>query len=96
MLADLIREFCNEPENNYEVYENYSVTVEFGEKITTLGIIVPQDASWVDILVQLTSYLEAKGFDDKLLELDGADMAEFGSDAIVFFPAIQDYKPLQA
>ncbi len=29
MLADLIREFCNQPENNYEVYENYSGSTFF-------------------------------------------------------------------
>jgi len=98
MLADLIREFCNEPENNYEVYENYSksTTTMFGEmKVTTIGIVVKQGCSYMDMLAQLTSYLEAKGFDDPLLELEGAAADELGPDVIVYFPAIQDYQPLQ-
>lgn len=93
MLADLIREFCNEPENNYEVYENYTkhTSGEFGEMTTTtLGIIVKQGHSCMDMLEQLTSYLEAKGFDDKLLELEGVLTDDLGPDSIVYFPALQE------
>ena len=47
------------------------------------------------MLAQLTNYLEAKGFDDQLLELEGTAIDDLGPDAIVYFPAIQDYHPLQ-
>ena len=98
MLADLIRAFCKEPENNYEVYENYTKSTKtmVGEMtVTTIGIVVKQDGSSMDMLAQLTSYLEAKGFDDPLLELEGVSTDALGPDAIVYFPAIQDYHPLQ-
>lgn len=98
MLADLIREFCKEPENNYEVYENYSkhAATMFGEMtITTIGIVVKQGSSYFDMLVKLTSYLEEKGFDDPLLELEGAAMDELDLDMIVYFLAIQCCHPLQ-
>lgn len=93
MLADLIRAFCKE--NNYEVRENYTkaITTPIGEEtITTIGIIVKGDRN---ILSELTSFLEAKEFVDSLLELDGAAMDELGPDAILYFPAVQDYHPLQ-
>lgn len=103
MLADLIRGFCNEPENNYEVYENYvkSTTTMFGEMtITTIGIVVKQDQNIFDVLAQLTSYLATKEFDDQLLgqlvdELEGTSIDELGPDRIMYFPYIQDYHPLQ-
>lgn len=99
MLADLIRAFCNEPESiHYEVYENYtkSWTTPIGEEtITTIGIVVKQGCSPMDMLARLTSYLEAKGFDDQLLELEGTAIDDLGPDAVVYFPAIRDYHPLQ-
>ena len=102
MLAELIRAFCNEPENDYKVYENYTKTrtTMFGEMTTTtIGIVVKPDCNLFDVLTQLTSYLEAKGFDD-LLELEGADIDypdpdSPDSDAIIYFPAIRGYHPLQ-
>ncbi len=100
MLADLIREFCNEPENNYEVYENYTKhkTTDFGEEmtITTIGILVKEGCNFFDMLDQLARYMEAKGFDDHLLEIEGMDVDYVGSDAIVYFPRIQNYHPLQS
>lgn len=98
MLANLIRGFCNESENSYEVYENYakSITTPLGEMtVTTIGIVVKEGGSYMDMLAQLTSYLEEKGFDDPLLELEGTGADELGPDTIVYFPAIQDYHPLQ-
>ena len=75
MLADLIREFCNEPENiNYEVYENYvkSWTTPIGEEtVTTIGIVVKQGCNFLEMLAQLTRYMESKGFFDSLMELEG-------------------------
>lgn len=98
MLADLIREFCNEPENSYEVYDNYtkSWTTPIGEEtVTTIGIVVKEGCNFLEILAQLTRYMESKGFSNPLMELEGAAMDELGPDAIVYFPAIRDYHPLQ-
>lgn len=93
MLADLIRQFCKEPENDYEVYENYTkhTSGEFGEMtITTLGVIVKQGHSCLDMLEQLTRFLDAKGFEDSLLELEGVSTDDLGPDSIVYFPALQE------
>ncbi len=89
MLADLIRGFCNAPDNDYEVYENYSGRMMFGKM--TIGIVVKQGNSYLDMLMRLTRYLETKGFDDPLLELEGVSIDELGLDVIVYFPAIRDY-----
>ncbi len=89
MLADLIRGFCAQSENKYEVYENYSGRAMFGRK--TIGIVVKQGNSYLDMLMQLTRYLESKEFDDPLLELEGVAIDELGLDVIVYFPAIRDY-----
>ncbi len=100
MLADLIREFCNQPENDYEVYENYSGSTFFGETATTLGIVIKSDQNFLDVLAQLTSYLEAKEIDDSVLEelegtnVDYTEADSVDSDAIIYFPSLKDYRPL--
>ena len=100
MLADLIREFCNQPENNYEVYENYSGPAFLGETATTLGIVIKSDQNFLDVLAQLTSYLEAKEIDDSVLEelegtnVDYTEADSVDSDAIIYFPSLKDYRPL--
>lgn len=91
MLTDLIRRFCSESENDaYEVCENYSGRGMSGSR--TIGIVVKQGNSYLDMLTRLTSFLEEAEFDDPL-SLEGAAVDEFGSDVIVYFPAIQDYSP---
>lgn len=98
-MADLIREFCKGSETDYEVYENYtkSWTTPIGEEtVTTIGIVVKQGRSPMDALAQLTGFLEAKEvFDERLLELEGTAIDDLGPDAVVYFPAIQDYHPMQ-
>ncbi len=89
MLADLVREFCAQSDNNYEVYENYSGRNMFGRK--TIGIIVKEGHSYLEMMMELTRYLESKEFDDPLLELEGVAIDELGLDVIVYFPAIRDY-----
>lgn len=90
-MTDLIRGFCNEPENDYKVYENYCRM--FGRK--TIGIIVRQDQNYFEMFAELTRYLESKDFDDPLLELEGVSIDDLGLDVIVYFPAIRNYQPLQ-
>lgn len=96
MLADLIREFCRQPEYNYEVYENYTKVID-DVTVTTLGIIVKEDQNYFEMLAQLTRFLEKNQvFDERLQELMGTDIDDFGQNrVIVYFPDIQDYHPLQ-
>ncbi len=61
----------------------------FGRK--TIGIIVKEGHSYLEMMMELTRYLETKGFDDPLLELEGVAIDELGLDVIVYFPAIRDY-----
>ncbi len=89
MLASFIREFCAQSEDKYKVYEGYSGRNMFGRK--TIGIIVKEGHSYLEMMMELTRYLEAKGFDDPLMELEGVAIDELGLDVIVYFPAIRDY-----
>ncbi len=96
MLADLIRAFCRE--NNYEVYENYAkkITTPLGdETITTIGIVVKGDR---DVCSELNGFLETKELPGQVMdELEGfPSVDELGPDTFLYyFPAIQDYQPLQ-
>lgn len=102
-LAEAIRDFCRE--NNYEVLENYETHTMFGEPVTTLAIVVKPDINLFEVLAQLTSYLEAKLeaklIEDSVLEeLEGAnvnytDADSVDSDALIYFPSIKGYQPLQ-
>ena len=91
MLAHLIRSFCKE--NNMEVYENYSGRYMFGRR--TIGIILKPEQNLFDVLAQLTRYLESKDFEDPYMELEGVSIDDLGLDAIVYFPHIRSYQPLQ-
>ena len=91
MLTDLIRSFCNESKDDaYEVYENYSGRGMFGRR--TIGIVVKEGNSYLDMLTRLTRFLEEAEFDDPL-SLEGIAVDELGLDVIVYFPAIRDYSP---
>ena len=98
MLADVIREFCNEPENiNYEVYENYTTswTTPIGEEtVTTIGIVAKEGGNALELIAALARYMDSKGFTDPLMELMGTNIDYSGPDAIVYFPGVQDYHPL--
>ena len=59
----------------------------------TIGIIVRQDQNYFEMFAELTRYLESKGFEDPLMELEGTAIDELGLDVIVYFPAIQNYQP---
>ena len=99
MLADPIHEFCNT--NNYEVIENYSGSTFLGEMVTTLAFIVKPDRNFFDALEQLSSFLAAKEIDDSAIEeLEGTNVDyvytdSVDADAVVYFPFIKDYHPLQ-
>lgn len=91
MLASYIRRFCLASENNYEVYELYAGRAMFGRK--TIGIVVKEGHSYLEMMMELTRYLEAEGFDDPLMELEGVSVDSLGLGSIVYFPAVQNYQP---
>lgn len=91
MLANLIRKFCAQSENNYSVYENYAGRFMFGKM--TIGIVVKQGCSYLNMMMELTRYLEANGFEDSLMELEGVAVDDLGLGSIVYFPAVQNYQP---
>lgn len=91
MLASYIRRFCLASENNYKVYEGYSGRAMFGRK--TIGIVVKEGHSYLDMMMELTRYLEAEEFEDSLMELEGVSVDSLGLGSIVYFPAVQNYQP---
>ena len=57
----------------------------------TIGIIVEQDQNYFEMLYKLTRYMESKGFDDPLMELEGTAIDDLGLGSIIYFPSIQNY-----
>lgn len=90
-MYQLIKEFCDEYEN-YEFLDNFSITktTKFGEiTIEAVAIVVKDSNTAMDVLAKLSDYLgKKKVFDERLLELEGADLDEFGQYPIAFFPAV--------
>ena len=91
MLDRYIRGFCNASEGKYKVFEQYSGRNMFGRM--TIGIIVKEGQSYLEMMMELTRYLEAEGFDDPLMELEGVAVDDLGLGSIVYFPAVQNYQP---
>ena len=90
-MYQLIKEFCDEHEN-YEFLENFSITktTKFGViTIEAVAIVVKDSPSAMDMLAQFSDYLARKKvFDERLLELEGADLDGSGQYPIAFFPAV--------
>lgn len=85
-VGKLIEEFC-EMHNDYIFYEGgYSGRGMFGKKC--VGIIVREGASYMQMLMELTRFLEQKDFDDTALELSTPAVDSLGLDCIVYFPHI--------
>lgn len=87
VLAELIKRFCGENEEKYSYYENYSGRGMFGR--TCSGVVVKNGYSYMQMLMDLTSYLDDNDFDDADLELENPAVDELGLDSIVYFPKIQ-------
>ncbi len=85
--ADLVREFCEQNEDNYYVYENYSGRGMLGKKC--LGIVVRNGNSYMKMMMELTKYLDENEFDDSALEFEGVAVDDLGLDAIVYFPRME-------
>ena len=90
-MYQLIKEFCDEHEN-YEFLENFSITktTKFGViTIEAVAIVVKDSPSAMDMLAQFSDYLARKKvFDERLLELEGADLDGSGQNPIAFFPSV--------
>ncbi len=82
--ADLVREFCEQNEEKYYIYENYSGRGMFGRRCT--GVVVRNGNSYMKMMMELTKYLGDKDFDDVDLEFEGMSVDELGLDSIVYFP----------
>jgi hypothetical protein len=85
-LVNLINKFCNENDEKYSAYENYSGRGMFGKKC--MGIVVKQDYSYLEMLVELTRFLDAHLYDDVECKLEGVSCDSLGLDTIVYFPNI--------
>lgn len=83
MLADLIKEFCNNNEN-YEYYQGYSGRFMFGRKCP--AIVVKQGYSYMQMIMELTRFLDDNDFDDVNFELENPAIDDLGLDTIVYFP----------
>ena len=90
-MYELIREFCDQYDN-YEFIENYTQTktTKFGEiTITGVAIVVKDSNTAMDMLAQFSDYLaRKKALDERLLELEGADLDGSGQYPIAFFPSV--------
>ena len=90
-MYQLLKEFCDEYEN-YEFLDNFSITktTKFGEiTIEAVAIVVKDSCTAIDMLAKFSDYLgKKKVFDERLLELEGADLDEFGQNPVAFFPAV--------
>lgn len=84
MLKDFIQQFCEENPDRYDYCEKYSGKFMFGK--TCCGIIVRDGFSYVDMIVELTKFLDRQGFTDENLEMSNTAMDEMGMDIIVYFP----------
>lgn len=83
----LLREFCEENSEKYEIYESYSGRNMFGR--TCLGIIVKKGFSHLELIIELTSYLNDSGLENDELEFsEGISIDELGLDTIVYFPRL--------
>lgn len=84
MLKDFLKQFCDENPDKYKYYEKYSGKFMFGK--TCCGIVVREDFSYVDMIVELTRFLDKHGFEDENLEMSNTGIDELGKDTIVYFP----------
>lgn len=84
MLKDLIKYFSENNSDKYYFYENYSGTEGSDRKY--LGIVVRERYSYMQMLMELTSYLEENDFEDVHFELENLAVEDFGQDVIVYFP----------
>ena len=84
-VEEAIKNFISE-NDQYEIYEGYSGRCMFGRKC--LGVIVKQGYSFMDFIINLTSYMDDNDVDDIDFKLEGATYDNLGLDTVVYFPNI--------
>ena len=84
MLKDFLKQFCDANPDKYVYREKYSGKFMFGK--TCCAVVVRNGFSYLDMLMELTSFLDDQGFEDEDLEMSNTAMDEMGLDIIVYFP----------
>lgn len=86
-IINLIKKFCEENSDRYSVYEKY--ICEFTDGKTCLGIVVKNGFSHMEMLMELTEYMNNADLIGEELEFsEGLSADELGEDVIVYFPNI--------
>lgn len=85
-VSEGIRSFVKE-NPVYRIHENY-ITRNMAYE-NCLGIIVPNDYSYMDMIMKLTQYFDENDVDDENLEMEGMGIAKLGLDDVVYFPCIR-------
>jgi hypothetical protein len=75
-----------EGQEEYKLYEDYSGRFMYGAKC--LGVIIRSGCSYMEFLIQLTTFMCENDVDDANLELSGVNADSLGLDTIVYFPRI--------
>lgn len=86
-IADAVRQFVELSGDKYSIYENYSGRCMFGRKC--LGVVVRNGYSYMEMLINLTRYLDENNLADKNFELEGVSVDDLGLDTIVYFPNME-------
>ena len=82
-LKDLFEKFCEENES-YDFEADYSGVSE--EMDNCIGISLPKEDSYMEMLMALTEYLDEQDFDDPNLELSNPMIDELPDRVVVYFP----------
>lgn len=84
MLKDLIKDFCENNSDKYYIHENCSAKGMYGK--LCIGIVVRMGYSYMQMFMELTSYLADHDFEDVDFELENPAVDNLGLDTIVYFP----------
>lgn len=85
-IVEAIRLFCDENDEKYSMYENYSGRFMFGRKC--VGIVVRQGYSYMEMIIKLTMFLNDCGVESFENEIEDVRTDDLGLDTIVYFPKI--------
>ena len=86
-VSNLIKKFCEENSDKYVLCENYSCNVI--PEQTCMGVVVKNGFSYMEMLTELTSYMDEADLCDSELDFSEGLMIEvLGEDTIVCFPNI--------
>lgn len=85
MLKEMIKNFCEE-HAEYTFEDDYcNVTADVSNCI---GVSLSHEHSYMELLWELTAYLDRQGFEDVDLELSNPEIDELADRVVVYFPYI--------